>query len=52
MTPEQSSFALAMLLKPFVALAVFFLLAVLVRRPLERRMKDGRLKRILLKRLS
>lgn len=52
MTDEQSLFAIAMLIKPFAALGVAFLLAAFVRKPLERKMKDGKLKRFLLKKIS
>lgn len=52
MSQEQALFALAIFIKPFAALAVAFLTAVLVRKPLEREMKDGKLKRFLLKKIS
>lgn len=42
------SFALASLLKPFVALLVIGLLAAPVKRLVQRRMKPGKLKRFLL----
>ena len=52
MTQEQALFALAVFLKPFAALGVLVLTAKFIRRPLERKMKDGKLKRFLLKKIS
>jgi Flp pilus assembly protein TadB len=45
------NFALALLLKPLIALAIFVPIALLARL-LERRMKDRKLKRFLLRRIS
>ena len=42
---------LAVLLKPFVALVLFFVAAVLAR-AITGRMKDGKLKRLLLRRVG
>jgi hypothetical protein len=42
------SFAIASLLKPFAALLVIWLFASPVKRLVQRRMKPGRLKRLLL----
>ena len=52
MTSEQALFALALVLKPLAALGVALLTAAFVRRPLERKMKDGKLKRFLLKKIN
>jgi hypothetical protein len=45
-------FAIALLLKPFVALAILAGICLPVRLLIERRMKEGRLKRLLLSRFG
>ena len=44
--------ALSVALAPFLVIAAGYLLARFVRKPLQKRLKDGRLKRLLLYRLS
>jgi phosphate/sulfate permease len=46
------SVALAAFLRPLVALVLAYVLLVPVRRYVEKRMKDGKLKRLLLKRIG
>ena len=51
MTPEQKSFALALVLKPFAALA-FMTLLLAIRFAVMKYMRDGWLKRLFLVRLN
>jgi hypothetical protein len=51
MTPETHRFLLAMVLKPFVALVFFSLVAAIVY-PIRKHMPDGKLKRFLFKKIS
>ena len=48
----MSDVALTMILRPFVAFVVLFVLAVCVRWPLQKFMKDGKLKRFLLYKIN
>lgn len=49
---EQNAFLLALVIKPFVLVVVFVFLAVCIRRPIQRHMKEGKLKRFLLKKIN
>jgi hypothetical protein len=48
----MSDFAIAMLIKPFYLLALSVLVLIPVRLAVQRRMKDGKLKRLLLLRIG
>jgi len=49
---QTEVFALAMVIRPVMLVVVVLLTAYCVRRPLQKYMKEGRLKRILLKKIN
>jgi hypothetical protein len=48
----MSNFAIAMLVRPFMLLILSVLILIPVRLAVQRRMKDGKLKRLLLRRIG
>lgn len=51
MTPAMSM-AIALFLRPIAAIILAYILLVPIRKLVERKMKDGKLKRLLLKRVG